>query len=105
MSPRLKRVPAHLRLGVKTHLVLLQLKPDAETVTVVVTRDNRRDAKSDHTMQLSLTAARELQHALQGAVDEGYRLQAEREARRALPRDLDDAVASVGRELAEGGAA
>lgn len=104
MSARQKRVTATqtLRTGRGGHEVLLQLRPDYDTVTVEVLRDSRRDAKSDMRLVLSLTSARDLQRALQGAVDEGYRLQAERERELKLPADLDAAVASVGRELAEG---
>ncbi|PZR07094.1 MAG: hypothetical protein DI536_28985 [Archangium gephyra] len=100
MSTRNSRVEAlqHLVAG-STHLVALRLRPDADSVTLVVTRDSRRDAKGDSRLQLSLTAARTLQRALQGAVDEGYRLQAEREQRRSLPRDLAAAVDRVAHEL------
>lgn len=105
MSARLKRIMGRLSLsrGAAGHEVQVRLNSEPDTVIVEVLRDSRRDAKSDLRLALSLTSARDLQRALQGAVDEGYRLQAERERQLKLPADLNAAVASVGRELAEGG--
>lgn len=102
MSARLKRVGAmqYLSSGLsKGHLAQLRVHAAADSVTLEVLRDSRRDAKAE----LSLTAARELQRALQGAADEGYRLQAEREARRKLPGALETAVDQVAQALAKEG--
>lgn len=80
----------------------LFLEATSEEVKLAMVRENRRDAKSDFHVVLSLTSARALQRALQGAVDEGYRLQAERQQKRKLPSDLRQVVDEVARNLPAG---
>lgn len=101
MSTRLKHIPARLAGKAGQHPVTLRWTPSADDVELLVLRDSRRDAKQDARLTLTLADARDLQRALQGAIDEGYRRQAARAVARRWPADLREAVEQLATQLEE----